>query len=141
MPIWKRIGFAIVFVVPALMPLGARSGHRLCRAGRVAACALEIINDVEHDGLSRRRLADGRYERNTHLHRLNADFALTNLLRHSDHHAHASRCYQVLRHRPDSPQLPGGYAAMFVLALFPHLWFRVIHPRLQRWQSGEGAAS
>ena len=84
---------------------------------------------------------DGRYERNTHLHRLNADFALTNLLRHSDHHAHASRCYQVLRHPPDSPQLPGGYAAMFVLALFPHLWFRVIHPRLQRWQSGEGAAS
>ena len=114
--------------------------------GLVAACALEIINYVEHYGLSRRRLADGRYERTTHLHSWNADFALTNLLlfhlqRHSDHHAHASRRYQVLRHHRDSPQLPGGYAAMFVLALFPPLWFRVIHPRLQRWQAGEGAAS
>ncbi len=114
--------------------------------GLVAACALEIINYVEHYGLSRRRLADGRYERTTHLHSWNADFALTNLLlfhlqRHSDHHAHASRRYQVLRHHPDSPQLPGGYAAMFVLALFPPLWFRVIHPRLERWQAHEGAAS
>ena len=140
MPFWKRIGFAIVFVVPALMPLGARSGHRLCRAGRVAACALEIINDVEHDGLSRRRLADGRYERNTHPHRLNADFALTNLLRHSDHHAHASRCYQVLRHPPDSPQLPGGYAAMFVLALLPPLWHRVMDPRARAFRERQASA-
>ncbi len=113
--------------------------------GLAAACTLEVINYVEHYGLSRRRLADGRYERTTHLHSWNADFALTNLLlfhlqRHSDHHAHAARRYQVLRHHPDSPQLPGGYAAMFVLALVPPLWFRVIHPRLQRWQAAGGAA-
>jgi len=35
MPLWKRLGFLLVFVVPALMPaaawLGARSGQRRCR--------------------------------------------------------------------------------------------------------------
>jgi alkane 1-monooxygenase len=36
----------------------------------------------------------------------------------------------VLRHRPEAPQLPGGYAAMFVLAFCPPLWRRVVHPRL-----------
>lgn len=114
--------------------------------GLVAACSLEIINYIEHYGLERRRLPDGRYERTTHMHSWNADYALTNLLlfhlqRHSDHHAHASRRYQLLQHHPDSPQLPGGYAAMFVLALFPPLWFRVIDPRLQAWRAGTGATA
>ncbi|MDP9109556.1 MAG: alkane 1-monooxygenase, partial [Pseudomonadota bacterium] len=57
---------------------------------------------------------------------------LLNLARHSDHHAYASRRYQELRHHEDAPQLPGGYGAMALLALFPPLWFRVIHPRLPR---------
>ena len=46
--------------------------------GVVAACALEIINYIEHYGLERRRLADGRHERTTHLHSWNSDYALTN---------------------------------------------------------------
>ena len=109
--------------------------------GVVAACSLEIINYIEHYGLERRLLPDGRYERTTHLHSWNADYALTNLLlfhlqRHSDHHAHAARRYQLLQHHPESPQLPGGYASMFVLALFPPLWFRVIDPRLHAWRAG-----
>jgi len=121
--------------------LGVRGAAGFVLQGLIAACALEIINYVEHYGLERRRLADGRYERTTHLHSWNADFTLTNLLlfhlqRHSDHHAHASRRYQVLLHHPDSPQLPAGYATMFVLALLPPLWFRIMHPRLAQWRAG-----
>jgi alkane 1-monooxygenase len=101
----------------------------------VAAATLEVINYIEHYGLARRRGPDGRYERTTHLHSWNSAYRLSNLLlfqlqRHSDHHAHARRRYQALRHRPDSPQLPGGYPAMFLLALVPPLWFALIHPRL-----------
>lgn len=108
--------------------------------GFIAACSLEIINYIEHYGLERQRGANGRYERTTHLHSWNSDYALTNLLlfhlqRHSDHHETARKRYQSLLHHADSPQLPGGYAAMFVLALLPPLWFRVIHPRLDRWRS------
>ena len=103
--------------------------------GFFAACSLEVINYVEHYGLERKKLDDGRYERTTHLHSWNSDYALSNLMlfqlqRHSDHHAFPKRRYAILRHFEDSPQLPGGYAAMFVLALFPPLWHRVIDPRV-----------
>jgi alkane 1-monooxygenase len=102
-----------------------------------AFISLEIINYIEHYGLERRELAPGRYERTTHLHSWNSNYLLTNLLlfqlqRHSDHHENARRRYQALRHYDASPQLPGGYAAMFALALLPPLWFRVIDPRVPK---------
>ncbi len=82
------------------------------------------------------RLADGRYERTTHLHSWNSDYLISNLLlfhlqRHSDHHETPRRRYQNLLHHADSPQLPGGYAAMFLLALCPPLWFRIVDPRVR----------
>jgi alkane 1-monooxygenase len=103
--------------------------------GLLAAASLEVINYVEHYGLERRRGGDGRYERVAPVHSWNSDFALSNLLlfqlqRHSDHHAYPKRRYAVLRHWPQAPQLPGGYAAMFVLAFCPPLWRRLVHPRL-----------
>jgi len=103
-------------------------------AGVGAAVSLEIINYIEHYGLSREQLAADRYERVTHLHSWNAsqrvsNWLLLNLQRHSDHHEHARRRYQVLLHHDDSPQLPAGYATMFVLALVPPLWRHVMDPR------------
>lgn len=108
--------------------------------GFFAACSLEIINYIEHYGLERKMLADGRYERTTHLHSWNSDYALSNLLlfqlqRHSDHHAFPKRRYAILRHHEDSPQLPGGYAAMFVLALCSPLWHRVMDPRVRKFKA------
>ncbi len=108
--------------------------------GFFAACSLEIINYIEHYGLERRVLADGRFERTTHLHSWNSDYALSNFLlfqlqRHSDHHETPRRRYQNLLHHADSPQLPGGYAAMFVLAFCPPLWFRFVHPRLAEFRT------
>lgn len=104
----------------------------------VAFCELEVINYVEHYGLER-RLIHGRYERVSEAHSWNSSYRLMNwfllnLARHADHHAHAARRYQELRHTDVAPQLPGGYAAMVVLALMPPLWFRAIHPRLPNRQ-------
>ncbi len=113
--------------------------------GLIAAMTLEVINYVEHYGLERRALENGRYERTTHLHSWNSNYLLTNLMlfqlqRHSDHHEAARRRYQSLRHYDASPQLPGGYAAMFLLALFPPLWKRVIDPRVQIFRARQLAA-
>ncbi len=110
--------------------------------GFFAACSLEIINYIEHYGLERRKLADGRYERTTHLHSWNSDYLISNLLlvhlqRHSDHHETPRRRYQNLLHHIDSPQLPGGYASMFLLALCPPLWFRIIDPRVQAFREAK----
>lgn len=103
---------------------------------------LEIINYVEHYGLHRRKLENGRYERTTPAHSWNSNFLLTNmglfhLQRHSDHHAFPNRRYQVLRHYDEAPQLPTGYAGMYVLALIPPLWFRVMNPRVEAYYQGE----
>lgn len=103
---------------------------------------LEIVNYVEHYGLHRRKLDNGRYERTTPHHSWNSNFLLTNLFlfhlqRHSDHHAYAKRRYQVLRHFDDSPQLPNGYAGMIVLALFPPLWRAVMDPKVRAYYAGE----
>lgn len=107
-----------------------------------AALALEIINYIEHYGLHRRELDNGKYERVTPAHSWNSNYLLTNLAlfqlqRHSDHHAYAKRRYQVLRHYEESPQLPGGYASMYVLALFPPLWKKVMNPRVEAYYQGE----
>jgi alkane 1-monooxygenase len=110
-----------------------------------AIVSLEIINYIEHYGLERREIAPGRYERTTHLHSWNSNYRLTNwmlfqLQRHSDHHENARRRYQALMHYDASPQLPGGYAAMFVLALLPPLWFALIDPRVRAFKAAQGAA-
>ena len=100
---------------------------------------LESVNYIEHYGIMRREVTPGRFERVNPLHSWNASQFVSNLVlfqlqRHSDHHAYASRPYQVLRHFDESPQLPFGYPLMILLALVPPLWFRVMNPRLAAWQ-------
>lgn len=128
-------GLWLVFALAFALALGGKGLAFFLLQGLFAAGSLEIINYIEHYGLERRRLEDGRYERTTHLHSWNSDFALSNLMlfqlqRHSDHHAFPKRRYAILRHHADSPQLPAGYSAMFVLALCPPLWHRIIDPRV-----------
>jgi alkane 1-monooxygenase len=107
-----------------------------------AALTLEVVNYIEHYGLHRRENANGRYERVTPAHSWNSNYLLTNvalfqLQRHSDHHAYAKRRYQVLRHYDESPQLPAGYATMYVLAWFPPLWKKIMNPRVEQYYEGE----
>ena len=101
----------------------------------VAVVLLEIVNYVEHYGLSRTEVAPGKFERVQPWHSWNAAHRLTNWLlfnlqRHSDHHFLASRPYDRLRHYDEVPQLPAGYATMVLLALVPPLWRAVMDPRV-----------
>lgn len=106
----------------------------------VAVLLLETINYIEHYGLRRAELGDGRYERVRPEHSWNASQRLTNwflfnLQRHSDHHYLASRPYWALRHYEDVPQLPFGYATAVLVALVPPLWRRIMDPRVAAWQA------
>ena len=105
----------------------------------MAILLLESVNYIEHYGIMRREISAGRYERVNPLHSWNASHVVSNLVlfqlqRHSDHHAYATRPYQVLRHFDESPQLPFGYPLMIIISLVPPIWFRVMNPRLKRWQ-------
>jgi alkane 1-monooxygenase len=103
---------------------------------------LESVNYVEHYGLCRQKLADGRYERCQPHHSWNSNHVITNLFlyqlqRHSDHHAYPTRSYQSLRHFDGCPQLPSGYASMILLAYVPWLWFRVMDPKVVAHHQGD----
>ncbi len=108
----------------------------------LAFSLLEAVNYLEHYGLLRATLPNGRFERVTPRHSWNNNHLTTNLFlyhlqRHSDHHANPTRRYQALRHFADSPQLPAGYAAMIVLAYFPPLWRRVMDKRVLAHYGGD----
>jgi len=101
---------------------------------------LEVVNYLEHYGMERKMLPNGKYEKVTPLHSWNASHTISNFLlfqlqRHSDHHAYAGKPYQVLNHNGESPQLPAGYSAMLILALFPPLWYKIMNPRLEEWKA------
>ncbi len=101
----------------------------------VAILTLEIVNYIEHYGLLRKKLTNGHYEKVMPCHSWNASHWLSNLLlihlqRHSDHHTHGARPYQILRHMEQSPQLPSGYLGMLIIALFPPLWRAVMDKRV-----------
>jgi alkane 1-monooxygenase len=103
---------------------------------------LTSANYVEHYGLKRLLLENGSFERCQPRHSWNSNHVLSNwmlfhLQRHADHHAHAARRYQALRHFDDAPQLPSGYAGMFLVAYVPPLWFAVMNPRLLKAVDGD----
>ncbi len=108
----------------------------------VGVCMLEAVNYLEHYGLRRQKLADGRYERVRPAHSWNsntivANVCLFHLQRHSDHHAHPLRRYQTLRHTDEAPQLPSGYATMLLIAMVPPLWRRVMDRRVIDHYNGQ----
>lgn len=99
------------------------------------AFQLTSANYIEHYGLVRRKLENGRYEQCQPHHSWNSNhiasnLALFHLQRHSDHHAHPTRSYQSLRDFPDLPTLPVGYFGMFLAAYVPPVWFRLMDRRL-----------
>lgn len=97
---------------------------------------LEIINYVEHYGLSRRDLGGGKFEPVGPQHSWDSykklsNWFLINLQRHSDHHKYANRHFMVLRRNSEASQLPYGYPTMVLIALVPPLWFLTMNPRLK----------
>jgi alkane 1-monooxygenase len=109
----------------------------LCFVGAafIGLLLLETVNYIEHYGLSRNEIANGKYERALPIHSWNSNhvlgrITLFELSRHSDHHYLASRKYQVLRHFEESPQLPTGYPGSMILALVPPLWFAIMNKKI-----------
>lgn len=108
----------------------------------IGIALLEFVNYLEHYGLLRQKLEDGRYERCSPEHSWNSDNLTTNIFlyqlqRHSDHHANPTRRYQSLRSDVFAPELPGGYATMIAVASFPPLWFKIMDKRLMQYYNND----
>ena len=112
----------------------------LVQAG-VAIWQLELVNYIEHYGLTRKHLGDGKYEHVKPHHSWNAaqkasNWLLINLQRHSDHHYKPDRRFPLLQNyaKSEAPQLPYGYPVMTVAAMIPPLWRRVMNPKVRLWR-------
>ena len=103
--------------------------------------SMKLINYIQHYGLRRIRLPNGRFERPQPQHSWSSGYRLFNWIyynaqRHADHHAAASRPYPLLQHwgEDQSPQLPGPYGKMGGLAMYPSRWFRTMDPLVDKWR-------
>lgn len=140
-PFW-RYGVLQAFMMLLAFGIGgwAGLGLFLLQAG-VAIWQLELVNYVEHYGLTRKHIQDGKYEHVLPRHSWNAsqkasNWLLINLQRHSDHHYKPNRRFPLLQHhdQEDAPQLPFGYPVMTIAAMIPPLWRRVMNPRVRAWR-------
>ena len=121
---------------------GTRAIPFLIGQGAYGASLLEVINYVEHYGLKREKLPNGKYVRTAPEHSWNSNHVVTNLFlyqlqRHSDHHAHPSRSFQALRHFENAPQLPSGYASMLLPAYIPSWWYSLMDERVVQHYKGD----
>ncbi len=101
----------------------------------VAVLLLTSIDYIEHYGLERKKSPDGRPESVKPHHSWDSDSllmgeVLIHLQRHADHHMRPLKPYPELELLGTAPRLPTGYAGMIWLAWWPHLFFRIMNPRL-----------
>ena len=140
-PFWKYAYLQLVcFLLAFALGGWVGVGLFILQAG-VAIWQLELVNYIEHYGLTRKHLGDGKYEHVQPRHSWNAahkasNWLLINLQRHSDHHYKPDRRFPVLQNytEADAPQLPYGYPVMTIAAMMPRVWKRVMNPRVQKWR-------
>ncbi|AMY71818.1 alkane 1-monooxygenase [Frigidibacter mobilis] len=140
-PFWRYAALQLAMLALALI-LGGWMGLGLFLfQAFIAVWQLELTNYVEHYGLTRKHLGEGRYEHVLPRHSWNAshtasNWLLINLQRHSDHHYKPDRRFPLLQTytEEDAPQLPFGYPAMTTMALIPPLWRRRMNPRVRAWR-------
>ena len=132
-------GIQLLFIAAIFILFGGIAVLAFFGAATVGFLLLETVNYIEHYGLLREEIQPGVYEKTKPHHSWNSNHTLGRLLmyeltRHSDHHFHAGRKYQVLRHFDNAPQMPTGYPGMMVLSFITPLWFKVMHKQIDQHQ-------
>ncbi len=140
-PFWRYGALQLVALILALVVGGSEGVFLFVVQSGSAVWQLELTNYIEHYGLTRKHLGDGKYERVLPRHSWNAsqkasNWLLINLQRHSDHHFKPSRRFPLLQTYSDeeAPQLPFGYPLMTVAAMIPPLWRKIMNPRVREWR-------
>ena len=140
-PFWRYAVLQSGFLVLAVV-LGGWIGLGLFLFQAFSAIwQLELVNYIEHYGLTRRHLGNGKYEHVLPRHSWNAshrasNWLLINLQRHSDHHYKPDRRFPLLQTHTveDAPQLPYGYPVMTMAAMVPPLFRKVMNPKVKAWR-------
>ncbi len=140
-PFWIYGAGALTGVILAAVIGGVAGVLLFALQAMIAIAYLEIVDYIEHYGLVRKHLGDGKYEPVAPRHSWNSNhrytnWLLINLQRHSDHHYKPSRRFPLLQTYDESeaPQLPYGYPVMAVLACNPRAFRRMMNPKVRQWR-------
>ncbi|MCW1951847.1 MAG: alkane 1-monooxygenase [Octadecabacter sp.] len=140
-PFWRYAALQLAMLAIAIWIGGWVGLGLFAFQAFISMWQLEIVNYVEHYGLTRKHLGNGKYEHVLPRHSWNAsqlasNWLLINLQRHSDHHYKPDRRFPLLQtyDEDDAPQLPYGYPVMTMAAMVPPVWRRVMNPRVRAWR-------
>lgn len=133
---------AVHLLWPVLWQVSNSNTHELIGLATYAQVQLLLSDYVQHYGLRRRALPNGKLEPIDIQHSWNAPHWFSNYLmlaapRHCDHHLHPAKPYPALTlPTPDqAPCLPRSLPVMASVALYPRLWRRVMDPLVAHWQN------
>ena len=92
-----------------------------------------MVNYLEHYGLRREKDENGITESVGYMHSWSSVSSPVSfrIQRHSDHHAHVFRPYQILRRFDRAPHMPYEYILMLYIAFFPPLYKMLMDPRVK----------
>jgi alkane 1-monooxygenase len=133
------LGSAAAILALAAVIAGVAGVLGLLALALHAQAQLLLSDYVQHYGLRRRILADGRLEPMGPQHCWNApqSYSAAMMLSaplHSDHHAHPMRPHHALRFEPAvMPALPCPMPVMAAAALAPPLWRNLMDARAKAW--------
>ena len=140
-PFWRygietALCYGFVFVMGGIYAVLIYMLFCLC-----AVTSMKISNYIQHYGLRRIRLPNGRFETVGAHHAWSSNYRYSkwmffNYQRHADHHIIASRQYPVLQYHGEdlSPQLPADYGTLFGWVLRPKKWFAKMDPLVDQWR-------
>ncbi|WP_107495203.1 alkane 1-monooxygenase [Thalassobius sp. I31.1] len=135
-PYTQYLGGAVLMLLLALLTGGLNGVIVLLALSTFAQVQLMLSDYVQHYGLQRTPMENGRYEPCGPMHSWNSphfysSHLMLNAPRHSDHHKNPMRSWPSLEITPGlMPVLPRSLPTMATLALFPRRWFKVMDHRV-----------
>lgn len=130
--LWVGGGALCLIIAPLIGGIPAVTGF--LGLAVLAHCQILLSDYIQHYGLSRLTLPNGRIEPVGPMHSWNAPRAMTSFMMvnapsHSDHHMHPDHPYTTLKIPPGAPILPWSMPVMALLATMPRHWHRIMDKR------------
>jgi alkane 1-monooxygenase len=133
-PYWAWLGGALLSLVAITWIAGF--GGALVLIGLAAMTGAQILMSdyVQHYGLQRLELPNGRFEPVAAHHSWNApkgfsSYLMMNAPAHSEHHMHPDRSYEQLDPQATVPTLPYSMPVMAMVAMVPNTWSKMMDKR------------
>jgi alkane 1-monooxygenase len=131
------VGGALVMALAAGWIAGPVGLIALLGLGGLTGGQILMSDYIQHYGLSRQTLANGRFEPVGPQHSWNApkgfsSYLMLNAPAHSEHHIHPDTPYDRLDPQADVPTLPYSMPVMAMIATWPGLWRRRMDKRAAR---------